>query len=207
MRRLVWTAGIVLTVCVAGVASFGDVQPAQRPGVAGGGVTLLPNGWKIAPAGRHVQVGDLPLAMAESPDGRLLFVASNGYNTPSIVVVDLKLLYVRATLLLDHAWLGMAWHPRGDRLYVSGAANNTIHELRWSGGALTRGQDLVLGRPFQTSAEMDRRALTARSFIGGLAISPDGSRLYAADVAAQTVTLVDAASGRVLRTVALPAEP
>jgi len=207
MRRSTWTAVILLSVFVAGVSSFGDTPPALRPGVIGGGVTLLPNGWKIAPAGRHVAVGDLPLAMAESPDGRLLFVASNGYDAPAIAIVDLKLMYVRAALVLDHAWLGMVWHPRGDRLYVSGGANNTIHELRWNEGTLTRGNDLVLGRPFTTSAEMDRRAINARSFIGGLAISPDGGRLYAADVAAQSLAAVDVASGRVTRTVMLDAEP
>ena len=207
VRRAPWTVGILVSAFASGLASFGDVPPTARPGAMGGGVTLLSNGWKIAPAGRHVQVGDLPLAMAESPDGRLLFVASNGYNPPAITIVDLKQLFVRATLVLDHAWLGMVWHPRGDRLYVSGAANNTIHELLWKDGTLSRGNDIVLGRPFQTSAEMERRAINARSFIGGLAVSPDGNRLYAVDVAGQGVSLVEIASGRVIRTVALPAEP
>ncbi len=41
---------------------------AERPGREGDSV-LLPNGWRIAPAGRHLAVGDLPLAMVESPDG------------------------------------------------------------------------------------------------------------------------------------------
>src|SRR5438093_11946985 len=100
-----------LAVVAAGALAHGDVAPdAVRPGTLGVGVTLLPNGWKNAPAGLHVQVGDLPLAMAESPDGRLLFVASNGYNAPSIAIVDLKQMFVRATLVLDHAWLGMVWH-------------------------------------------------------------------------------------------------
>jgi len=42
---------------------------AVRPGPRGEGVTLLPNGWRIAPAGRHLDAGDLPLAMALHPDG------------------------------------------------------------------------------------------------------------------------------------------
>src|SRR6266853_1831896 len=120
-----------MSVCASMVAAFGDTQPSQRPGALGGGVTLLPNGWKIAPAGRHVQVGSLPLAMVESPDGRLLFIASNGYMKPAITIVDIKSQRVRDVLVLDHAWLGLAWHPDGRRLYVSGAGNNTVHELRW----------------------------------------------------------------------------
>ena len=48
----------------------------------GRGVTLLPNGWRIAPPAPSA-VGDLPLAMAESPDGRTLVVSNNGYSKPS----------------------------------------------------------------------------------------------------------------------------
>ena len=40
---------------------------AELPGREPGGVTLLPNGWRIAPAGRHLAVGDLPLAMVGVP--------------------------------------------------------------------------------------------------------------------------------------------
>ena len=45
---------------------------AGPPGPQGGGVTLLPNGWRIAPAGRHITVGDLPLAMVESADSAVI---------------------------------------------------------------------------------------------------------------------------------------
>jgi DNA-binding beta-propeller fold protein YncE len=76
-------------------------------------------------------VGSLPLAMIESPDGRSLFIASNGYLKPSITVVDIKSERVIDALVLDHAWLGLAWHPDGSRLYASGAGNSTVHELRW----------------------------------------------------------------------------
>src|SRR5262249_28717294 len=109
----------------------GDLSPAAHPGPLGGGVTLLPNGWKIAPAGRPVQVGSFPMAMVESADGRTLFVASNGYLKPSITAVDIKTRRVVDTLVLDHAWLGLARHPDGMRLYVSGAGNHTVHEVRW----------------------------------------------------------------------------
>jgi len=41
---------------------------ADAPEHAGKGVVLLPNGWKIAPAGRRLPLDDLPLDMAESRD-------------------------------------------------------------------------------------------------------------------------------------------
>jgi YVTN family beta-propeller protein len=193
----------------------------------GGGVTLLPNGWKIAPAGQHVQVGGLPLAMVESPDGRTLFIASNGYLKPSITAVDIKSQRVVDTLVLDHAWLGLAWHPDGTRLYVSGAGNNTVHELRWetrkvvppddengepqasyTTKRLTRGDDLVLGRPMAVPVPgSNRPEPVPQSFIGGLAVSPDGSRLFAVHVLGMLVSVVDVKSGIVQHTISLPAEP
>ncbi len=213
-----------LTLCSLSVSSFGDRVTTIRPGPVGAGVTLLPNGWKIAPAGRHIQVGDLPLAMAESPDGRWLLVANNGYALPTISIVDIQHQSVRGTLQLDHAWVGLAWHPDGKRVYVSGAANNTVHELTWADGVLTRAPDLVLGRPMEIprpdaeSANINRPdpvpptdpALqpepVPQSFIGGLAITPDGTRLFAVHVLGQIVSAVDLKTGHVLHSIDLPAE-
>ena len=83
----------------------------DRPGPEGKGVTLLPNGWRIEPAGRHVMVGDLPLAMLVSPDGRWAIVTNNGYAKPTLTVVDLGTLSVPDKTLVADAWLGLAWHP------------------------------------------------------------------------------------------------
>ncbi len=204
----VFVALLLAAICVVNAATIGDSTPSARPGPLGGGVTLLPNGWKIAPAGRHVPVGHLPLAIVESRDGRSLFVASNGFEQPAVVIVDSDQLYVRGSVVLDHAWLGLAWHPEGDRLYVSGGGNGTIHELRWRDGALTKTVDLVVGRPFEPASQWDSNDNPqARNFVGGVAVSPDGDRLYAVDVVGQTLSMVDLASGRVIRTVSFPAEP
>ena len=86
---------------------------ADRPGSEGKGVTLLPNGWRIAPAGRHVMVGDLPLAMLVSPDGRWAIVTNNGYAKPTLTIVDLKSFSVPEKTPIPDAWLGLAWHPDG----------------------------------------------------------------------------------------------
>ncbi len=198
----------ILTVVAAAIVSGDGAPPPVWPGALGGGVTLLPNGWKIAPAGHHLQVGDLPLAMIESPDGRALLVATNGYAKPTVTVVDLRHEYVTGSVVLDHAWLGLAWHPDGQRLYVSGAGNTTVHEMRFASGRLTRGLDLVLGRPMDRPVESaNRPEPVPQSFIGGVALSPDGTRLFAVHVLGQLVSAVDIKTGHVLRSVALPAEP
>ncbi len=60
-------------------------------------------------------IGDLPLAMLVSPDGRWVIVTNNGYAKPSLTVGDLKSLSVRDKTSVSDAWLGLAWHPDGKR--------------------------------------------------------------------------------------------
>ena len=205
----VYSATALFLLTATAATTLGDAPgPGIRPGVLGGGVTLLPNGWKIAPAGRHIQVGDLPLSMVESPDGGSLLISNNGYAKPTITIVDLKREYVRDSLTLDHAWLGLAWHPDGKHLYVSGAGNDTVHELQYASNKLTRGVDLVLGRPMDAPAwAPNRPEPVAQSFVGGVAVTPDGSRLFAVHVLGQLVSAVDLKTGHVARTIPLPAEP
>jgi len=205
--RIAAVAGILIGA--AGGVMSGDAAPAvDHPGALGRGVTLLPNGWKISPAGWHVPIGDLPLAMVESPDGKYLLVSNNGYAKPSITVFDETRGVNVQRLVLDHAWVGMAWHPDGRHLYVSGAGNNTVHELTFNNGRLVRGADLVLGRSMDApGVGANRPEPVPQSFIGGVAVSPDGARLFAVHVLGQMISMMDLKTGHVLRSIDLPAEP
>jgi YVTN family beta-propeller protein len=195
MRAPARTAALAAIVAGGLLAADGSRRYA-RPGPEGGGVTLLPNGWRIAPAGRHITVGDLPLAMVESPDGRYLVVSNDGYAKATLAVVDVAQLNVRQRFPVDNAWLGLAWHPDGRRLFSSGGGENTIRELRFAAGRLTAVDSHVLPRPAQGS------------FVAGLTISPDGRRLYAVHALGERLSLVDL--GRedpvVKKSVELPAE-
>ena len=51
---------------------------------------MLPNGWRLTPAGKHLPLGDLPLNMAVSPNGRWLAVTNNGYGRQCVKVFDTK---------------------------------------------------------------------------------------------------------------------
>jgi len=183
-------------------ASFVHAQAAERPGPLGEGVTLLPNGWRIAPAGHHLDAGDLPLAMALHPDGRHLVITNNGWSKPSLRVVDIERRQVIQKMALDHAWLGLAWHPDGKRLFSSGGADNSIREVDWRGSKLVPGRTLVVAPPQITK---DERLMNA-GFMGGLAVSGDGRMLYATQVYGKAAVAVDLATGAVLARRELPAE-
>lgn len=181
-------------------------SPPEWPGAKGRGVTLLPNGWKIAPAGRSLHVGDFPLSMVATADGRYVIISNNGWSRPTLTVVDVRQATVKARIPMDHAWLGLAWHPNGRRLYSSGAAENTVNELSYEKGELKSGGRFVLGRP-AVQLPAGTQDLGGTGFIGGLAVNQEGTRLYAVHVLGRAISAIDLESGHVMHTVDLPAEP
>jgi DNA-binding beta-propeller fold protein YncE len=190
--------GVSLCVVVVGSAILSRAQTTSAtasPGPRGDGSTLLPNGWRLAPAGLQLPVGDLPLNLITSADGKYVIVTNNGLARPSISVVDIAKWTVTSTMVLDQAWFGLVWHPDGTKLYSSGAAQNNIQEFSYADGVLTR------ARTFALPGDADR------SFAGGLAISRDGQTLYVTRLFAMTVSAIDLASGQVSKTTELPAEP
>ncbi len=142
--------------------------------------------------------------MVWSPDGRYLLITNNGWAKPSITVFDTTNFFIQSTLPIDHAWLGLAWHPDGKRLYSSGAAQNVVNELAWSDATLKAGEPIVIGKPvlrptFET--------LKDSGFVGGVAVSPDGNHLYAVQVFGSAVSMIDPVQRKVERTAHLSAEP
>ena len=176
-------------------AQFAPSATIYVPGALTDGTTLLPNGWRIAPAGRHLKTGTLPLNIVVSPDGRYAVVTNNGFNKPSLTVIDIASWTVKSTTTLDHAWVGLVFHPDGARLFSAGAAQNNIQEFTFADGTLTRARTLALP------------AMAGETFVGGLSISRDGRTLFASRVFGMTLSTIDVASGTVIKTVALPSEP
>jgi DNA-binding beta-propeller fold protein YncE len=194
---------VALSAAPRAPAARAAEPPAERPGPLGGGVTQLPNGWRIAPAGTHLDVGDLPLAMALHPDGRHLVITNNGWSKPSLRVVDLARRAVVQVLPLDHAWLGLAWHPDGRRLFSSGAADNSVLELEWRGDRLQVSRTIAIAPPQKDAGE---GKLENAGFVGGLALSPDGGTLYAAQVYGKAVASLDLERREVIARAPMPAE-
>ncbi len=82
--------------------------------------TLLPNGWKLSPAGRHVTTSDYVLGLTPAPDGRALIGLHSGFNPHGLVVLKPDGSEIRQKIPLRSAWMGLAWKPDGTGLFVSG---------------------------------------------------------------------------------------
>ena len=205
--RLRLSVFLVLLSAMAGgllVGARRGPAPPQLPGAVGGGATLLPNGWTIEPAGTHLIVGDLPLNLVETPDHRYAVVTNNGWARPTLTMVDLKLQLVTATVPVDNAWYGLAWDPDGRRLYSAGGAENAVYVFSYDKGRLTSRGKIPLGEAEVAHGWPQRHP---SGFTGGLAVSPDGHRLYTLQMLGGALTVVDLDKHAVLRRIDLGAEP
>ena len=176
-------------------AQFVPAPASAAPGAMGDGSMLLPNGWRLAPAGKHLALSTLPLNVAVAPDGRHAVVTNNGLAKPSLTVVDLNAWSVKSTALLDHAWLGLVFHPDGTKLYASGAGQNSVQEFTYADGVVSQARTFALP------------AHNGDTMVGGLAISANGRALFATRVFAQSVSRIDLTTGQVTNSISLPAEP
>ncbi len=174
---------VVLGACaVVGSAFFGRVGPQPD----GTGVT--PNHWLLTPAGLQVEIGDRPLGIATTPDGRYLLISNNGQGEQSLVLFDTTTQEVVQTIPYsspEALFLGIAVTPDGRRVYASAGGNNKIRVYDLTGRTMAERPPISLG------------TATARIYPAGLAISPDGAVLYAALNLENAVVFIDTAAGQV----------
>ncbi|MGA1997095.1 MAG: beta-propeller fold lactonase family protein, partial [Bryobacteraceae bacterium] len=186
---------ILLFAAIPVFAAFVFSQPAPREqvGPLPDGSFLLNSFWRLNPVGRQVPVDTLPLASALSPDGKYLLVLNCGYRPPSATVIESSSGRVVGRTPVPDAWLGMAFQPNTNRVYVSGGSRAAVYEFTLSEeGALTP------GRTFEVVPAAQR---TVRDFIGDVAFSPDGRLIYAADLYHDSLAVINPQSGMVTQRV------
>ena len=138
----------------------------QWPGPRPDGTTLLPNGWSLRPHGRQVPLpSDLPVRLVLHPRAPFLAVQHAGFRRHRVVILHASRETVRLDLPLPRTWSGMDFSPAGDRLYVSGGADDTLHVFAFDprGPKAEEVAVVPLGDP-------EHLELPA-----GLATAPDGS--------------------------------
>lgn len=187
IKTMIFTL-LLLTVCV--------FAQAQLPGkIDQTGQVLLPNGWKLSPAGRSLPLGDLPLNLQLSSSGRLLAVTNNGQSTQSVQLIDPRNEKLLDEKVLGKSWYGLAFSHDEKELYVSGGNDNWILDFHIKDNKLNNADTIRLG----TAWPKNKICPT------GLAVNKDNSRLYAVTKEDSTLYVIDPAGRQVIKKVSLPA--
>ncbi len=145
--------------------------------------------------------------LAISPDGNTLLVLTSGFNRnfgadgKPIALLSREYIFVydishgaptkRQVLTPNNTFEGLVWAPDGKRFYVSGGMDDAVLEYVDGSEGFTAGRTFKLGH-------VQGLGLKAKPQTAGVAVSPNGKVLLAANYQNDSVTLIDLGSGAVL---------
>ena len=194
-RKFTWrwataTGVVVVATLGAGVAAAATNITA---GPQGDGTAITPVGYRVTPAGSQTNLGDLPLGLRMSPDGRTLLISNDGQGTQSLQVVDAATSHVVQTISYpspQSLFYGLAFSPDGSSAYASGGGDEQIHVYDVASRHLSEKAPIILPstNPAGTKVNM---------FPAGLDSTPDGARLVVADHLADAASVIHVATGAV----------
>ncbi len=171
----------------------------QPPGSTRGGDEVasaprrLPTGATLDPVGRATPIGQYPLTMVPTPEGNRVVLLLDGYRDNGIQVVEPATGRVIQTILQPASFVGLSFDAAGRRLYASGGNQDVIYRYDWQAGAARLLDSLVL------AVKEPRRPGTR--YPAGLALSANDRLLYVAENLADSLAVLDLASGRVIQRV------
>ena len=199
MRRAASLAVLALVLAAATPRASAAVSAGPQPG--GGSIT--PQGWSVTPAGTQTTLGPGPLAAAMSPTGSVLLVENAGYWQHSLMVIDPATGRVVQSIDENGAnahgpwsiayghehgyYTGLAFSPDGRTAWASDGAGGSLHVFTIAGQTLTARPEIQLG--------------SANAYPAGIAVAPDGSRLYVAANLTDALLIVDPSARKVVGTV------
>ena len=184
-----WFVIVVATLGIVSAQTTGRVGP--QPVATG----ETPDHWQLTPAGLQVEIGDRPMGLVATPDGRYLIVSNNGQGVQSLVLFDTytdKVVQVIPYPSPEALFLGVAVSRDGSRVYASAGSNDKVRVYDLGVNGLTE----------RASIRLDDND-EADLYAAGVALSPDDRTLYVALNLDNSVALVDTASGEVRRRVRL----
>ncbi len=173
----------------AAALNCGGNRELSLPGKLPDGRVRLPNGWYLSPAGSHVPVGELPLNMALTPDGRYLLVTNNGTREQSISIIDCASWKTVQTLPVAKSWLGIRLFDHGTRFILSGGNDNRVDLYSFEAGRASRVDSILLGRPWPkerisvAGLDVDDSARVV------YVVTKENNSLYVLDLATRTTTV------------------
>ncbi|HEX4684634.1 MAG TPA: alkaline phosphatase family protein, partial [Gemmatimonadaceae bacterium] len=152
----------------------------------------LPTGVRLDPAAPLAEVGPMALAMRLAPERDRVVLSLSGYAKQGIQVVDVSTGRVIQDITQPAAFVGLVFSPDGRTLYASGGNQDVIYRYAWANGAATLRDSLILAH------KPNPRGAGTR-YPAGIAINSAGTMLYVAENLADSLAVIDLASGRVVQ--------
>src|SRR5262245_39662326 len=124
--------------------------------------------------------------MVLSPNGKLLAVVTGSNFAPrALHIIDPIARTLKQTIGIANSFVGVAFSPAADRIYVGGGASNDVKIFSATGP--------------DTYAPAGTLPITCGSAPSGLSLSGDGSRLYVALNMTHEVAVIDKATRTIIR--------
>ena len=171
----------------------------QTSGKDPAGRICLPTGVCLDPAARSFAVGNMPLAMALTPEQDRLVISLSGWRQQGLQVIDVNTGQVVQTISQPGAFLGLAFSHDGRTLYASGGNEDAIYRYAWS-----EKQAQLVGAIILAPKEPKK---DGTRFPAGLALSRDRNRLYVAENLADSLAVIDLDTQRVVQRLFTEAYP
>jgi DNA-binding beta-propeller fold protein YncE len=148
--------------------------------------TLLPNGWKLTPAGENIGVGELPMNIVFTKDERYAIISNSGMGENSLSVVDLSTKKEVQRDIIDKTWRGLYYNDEKSNLYVSGGNNDNIYIYHFRDGRLDLKDSLGLRSGNDTDISVTGLTYwSARNYI--IAVSMRSNSIYFYDIAKRQI--------------------
>lgn len=156
---------------------------------------LLPNGWKLTPAGKSFPLGDLPLNLAVSHNKKYLAVTNNGQSTQQIQLVDVLAQKVVDSIVIKKSWYGLDFTRDDQFLYASGGHDNRIMKYAVGNGRIRVVDSISLDKPWPV-----------RVGPAGIELDEARNRMYVVTREDKQLYVIDLKTKAVLRKFGLDAE-
>ena len=242
---LVLVALAAVTAVVAAACSNGSTtKAAGRPAAAQSAASIAPvkayvglfkdNAVAVLDTGTNHVIKTIPVpagphGMVITPDGRLVYVSSDGASTVS--VIDTTTDAVKANIEVGTTPHGLALTPDAKTVLVAGFGTNQLSFIDVATNAVSGsvpvpsphnlaitpdGRRAYVASQVQGSAALVMVDLTSRSVVGRVALdkvpralsfSPDGKQLYFTEAGASAVQVLDPTTNTVVDQIPVGASP
>jgi YVTN family beta-propeller protein len=217
----------MLSMGLASMASPADAAPFAYVVNAGSSVSVIDIGTNTVVA--TVPVGNAPSGVAVTPDGKHVYVTSDGFNNVS--VIDTASDTVVATVTPVDEPFGVAITPDGQHAYVANFNSNSVAVIDtatntvvatvpvgsgpWEPAVTPDGKHVYVTNfgtgndpgiasnvsVIDTATNTVVTTITVGSFPIGVAITPDGQHAYVANNGSHNVSVIATATNKVVATV------